>query len=58
MATTDNVGVKFLTEVKPLFSKYVKSCSLTTIEFEDGSTIGMRTFLKYVLGCITLKECL
>lgn len=56
--TTDNAGVKFLTEVKPLFLKYVKSASITTIEFEDGSTIGMRVFLKYVLGCITLKECL
>lgn len=55
---TDNAGVKFLTEVKPLFLKYVKSASITTIEFEDGSTIGMRVFLKYVLGCVTLKECL
>lgn len=54
----DNDGVKFLEEIKPIFNKYVHSASLASLEFADGTKIGMRTFLRFALGHITLRDCI
>lgn len=46
----DNDGVSFCQEFKKLCKKYVKETSLTTVYFEDGTTIGMRTLWQIGLG--------
>ena len=53
----DNDGIKFLEEFRSLCQKYVSSASALQITFNDGSSCGMLTILKYGLGHITLKEC-
>ena len=52
----DNDAIKFLEEFRILCSKYVKSSSLITMEFKDGSTIGMRTLLEVGLGIKQIEE--
>ena len=54
----DNDGIKFLEEYKTLCSKYVKSASMTTLNFNDGTTIGMGVALRYALGLISLEQCI
>ena len=46
----DNDGINFCQEFKELCKKYVKEASLTTVWFEDGTTIGMRTLWQIGLG--------
>lgn len=52
----DGDGVKFLEEFRTLCSKYVKRSSLITMEFNDGSTIGMKTLLEVGLGVKQIKD--
>lgn len=46
----DNNAVSFCQEFRELCKKYVKDASLTTVYFEDGTTIGMRTLWQIGLG--------
>ena len=52
----DNDGVRFLEEFRIICSKYVKSSSILSMEFKDGSTIGMRTLLEVGLGVKQIKD--
>ena len=52
----DNDAVKFLEEFRTICSKYVKCSSILKMEFNDGSTIGMRTLLEVVLGVKQIKD--
>ena len=52
----DNDAVRFLEEFRVICSKYVKSSSLLSMEFEDGTTIGMRTLLQVGLGVKEIKD--
>ena len=54
----DNDAIKFLEEYKEICKKYVKSASILSYEFNDGSTIGARTALECGLGIRTIEECL
>jgi len=53
---TDNDGVRFLEEFRTICSKYVKDSSILKMEFNDGSTIGMRTLLEVGLGVKQIKD--
>lgn len=52
----DNDAIKFLEEFRTICSKYVKSSSILTMKFKDGSTIGMRTLLEVGLGVKEIKD--
>ena len=52
----DNDCVRFLEEFRPICSKYVKRSSLLSMEFKDGSIIGMRTLLEVGLGVKQIKD--
>jgi len=52
----DNNAVSFLEEFRTICNKYVKSSSILTMEFKDGSTIGMRTLLEVGLGIKQIKD--
>lgn len=52
----DNDAIKFLEEFRILCSKYVKSSSLITMEFKDGTTIGMRALLEVGLGIKQIED--
>jgi len=52
----DNDVVKFLEEFRTICSKYVKCSSILKMEFNDGSTIGMRTLLEVGLGVKQIKD--
>jgi len=52
----DNDAIKFLEEFRTICSKYVKSGSILSMEFKDGSTIGMRTLLEVGLGVKQIKD--
>lgn len=52
----DNDGVNFCQEFRELCKKYVKEASLTTVYFEDGTTIGMRTLWKVGLGVKRIED--
>ena len=54
--TIDNNGVNFCQEFRELCKKYVKEASLTTVYFEDGTTIGMRTLWQVGLGIKQIKD--
>ena len=54
--TIDNNGVSFCQEFRELCKKYVKEASLTTVYFEDGTTIGMRTLWQVGLGIKQIKD--
>ena len=54
----DNNAIQFAEEFRNLCKKYVTSCSLTTIEFNDGSRIGMRTLLLIGMGVKTIEQCI
>ena len=53
---TDNDGVRFLEEFRIICNKYVKRSSILQMEFNDGSTIGMRTLLEVGLGVKQIKD--
>lgn len=52
----DNDAIRFLEEFRTICSKYVKSCSILSMEFKDGSAIGMRTLLEVGLGVKQIKD--
>lgn len=52
----DNDGVNFCQEFRELCKKYVKETSLTTVYFEDGTTIGMRTLWQVGLGVKRIED--
>lgn len=52
----DNDGVRFLEEFRIICRKYVKSSSILSMEFKDGTTIGMRTLLEVGLGVKQIKD--
>ena len=52
----DNDAIKFLEEFRIICSKYVKSTTLLQMEFNDGSTIGMRNLLEVGLGVKEIKD--
>ena len=52
----DNDAIRFLEEFRTICSKYVKSSSIIQMEFNDGSTIGMRTLLEVGLGVKQIKD--
>lgn len=52
----DNDAISFCQEFRELCKKYVKEASLTTIFFEDGTTIGMRTLWQIGLGVRTIED--
>lgn len=52
----DNDAVRFLEEFRTICNKYVKSSSILSMEFKDGSTIGMRTLLEVGLGVKRIKD--
>lgn len=52
----DNDGVNFCQEFRKLCKKYVKNASLTTVYFEDGTTIGMRTLWQVGLGVKRIED--
>ena len=54
--TIDNDAIRFLEEFIPICNKYVKSSSILTMEFKDGSTIGMRTLLEVGLGVKQIED--
>ena len=54
----NNDGVRFLEEFRTICSKYVKSSSILSMEFKDGSTIGMRTLLEVGLGVKEIKDAM
>lgn len=54
----DNDCVRFLEEFRTICSKYVKSSSIISMKFKDGSTIGMRTLLEVGLGVKEIKDAI
>ena len=52
----DNDAVRFLEEFRVICSKYVKNSSIITMEFKDGTTIGMGTLLQVGLGVKEIKD--
>ena len=54
----DNDGISFCQEFRELCKKYVKEASLTTVWFEDGTTIGMRTLWQIGLGVRRIEDAL
>lgn len=52
----DNDAVRFLEEFRVICSKYVKSSSIISMEFKDGTTIGMGTLLQVGLGVKQIKD--
>lgn len=54
----NNDGVRFLEEFRTICSKYVKRSSILSMEFKDGSTIGMRTLLEVGLGVKEIKDAM
>ena len=52
----DNDGVRFLEEFREICRKYVRNSSLVTMEFKDGSTIGIKTLLQVGLGVKQIKD--
>lgn len=52
----DNDCIRFLEEFRTICSKYVKDSSIIKMEFNDGSTIGMRTLLEVGLGIKEIKD--
>jgi len=52
----NNDGVRFLEEFRIICSKYVKRSSILQMEFNDGTTIGMRTLLEVGLGVKQIKD--
>jgi len=52
----DNDCIKFLEEFRTICSKYVKCSNLLKMEFNDGSTIGMRTLLEIGLGVKQIED--
>lgn len=52
----DNDGIRFLEEFRIICSKYVKSSSIIQMEFNDGTTIGMRTLLEVGLGVKQIED--
>lgn len=52
----DNDCIRFLEEFRTICNKYVKNSSILTMEFNDGSTIGMRTLLEVGLGVKQIKD--
>ena len=52
----DNDCIRFLEEFRILCSKYVKQSSILTMEFKDGTTIGMRTLLEVGLGVKEIRD--
>lgn len=54
----DNDAVNFCQEFKELYKKYVKESSLTTVYFEDGTTIGMKTLWQIGLGVKQIEDAI
>lgn len=54
--TIDNDGISFCQEFRELCKKYVKEASLTTVYFEDGTKIGMRTLWQIGLGVRKIED--
>ena len=54
----DNDGIRFLEEFRIICSKYVKSSSIIQMEFNDGTTIGMRTLLEVGLGVKQIEDAI
>lgn len=54
----DNDGVSFCQEFRELCKKYVKEASLSTVYFEDGTTIGMRTLWLIGLGVKRIEDAI
>ena len=52
----DNDCIRFLEEFRTICSKYVKCTSILQMQFNDGSTIGMRTLLEVGLGVKQIKD--
>ena len=52
----DNDCIRFLEEFRTICRKYVKDSSIIKMEFNDGSTIGMRTLLEVGLGIKEIKD--
>lgn len=52
----DNDGVRFLEEFRTICNKYVKDSSILSMEFKDGSIIGMRSLLEVGLGVKQIKD--
>ena len=52
----DNDCIRFLEEFRTICSKYVKCSSILKMEFNDGSTIGMRTLLEVGLGVKRIED--
>ena len=52
----DNDCIRFLEEFRTICRKYVKSSTILQMEFEDGSTIGMRTLLEVGLGVKQIED--
>ena len=52
----DNDCVRFLEEFRVICRKYVKSSSILSMEFKDGSTVGMRTLLEVGLGVKEIED--
>lgn len=52
----DNDAVRFLEEFRVICRKYVKNSSIITMEFKDGTTIGMGTLLQVGLGVKEIKD--
>ena len=55
---TDNDGVNFCQEFRELCKKYVKSSSMITVIFNDGSHVGMRTLWEIGLGVKKIEDCI
>jgi hypothetical protein len=54
----DNDAVNFCEEFKKLCEKYVKSASIVSVQFKDGTSIGMRTLLEIGFGVKKIEDCL
>ena len=54
----DNDCVRFLEEFRVICRKYVKSSSILSMEFKDGSTVGMRTLLEVGLGVKQIEDAI
>lgn len=54
----NNDGINFCQEFRELCKKYVKEVSLTTVYFEDETTIGMRTLWQIGLGIKKIEDCI
>lgn len=52
----DNDGVRFLEEFREICRKYVKNSSLVTMQFKDGTAIGIKTLLEVGLGIKQIKD--